>query len=256
MTTIPADPPLVLTAPVRLRKVPTWTHRHTLGQLLIIVLIAVVGVATPIVHLNELVCWVIIVALFLGFLFVVGDGITGRRQGLLIDERNKMSLSRLQLVLWTLVILSGLLTIALTNIGQNSSTPLAINIPPQIWVLMGISTTSLIGSPLLKSNKMAEGKIKTRDDVQEAEVADLFRGEEVSNCNVLDLAKVQMFFFTLVLVLVYAVRLGSLFINTHAPILMLPDIDPSMTTLLGISHAGYLANKAIPHPEAPAQPAG
>ena len=33
----------------------------------------------------------------------------------------------------------------------------------------------------------------------------------------------------------------------------LPDIDPSMTTLLGISHAGYLANKAVPHPGAPQQ---
>jgi hypothetical protein len=256
MTTMPAAQPLGQTSLVNTRKPPTWTIMHTLGQLFIIVLIAVVGVATPAWHLNELLSWLIIVALFLAFLFVVGNGITGRWQGLLIDERKKMSLSRLQLVLWTLVILSGLLTIALTNIGQGSARPLAIVVPTQVWLLMGISTTSLIGSPLLKSNKMAEGKIKTRQDVQDAEVADLFRGEEISNCNVLDLAKVQMFFFTLVLVLAYAVLLGSLFANTTAPIKGMPDIDPSMTTLLGISHAGYLTNKAIPHPEAPPQPAG
>jgi hypothetical protein len=256
MTALPADPPPAATAPIRLRKPPSWTHNHTLAQFLIIVLIAAVGVATPYLHLNELVCWLIIVALFLAFLFVVGDGITGRRQGLLIDDRNKMSLSRLQLVLWTLVILSGLLTMALTNIGRNSPTPLDITVPTQVWVLMGISTTSLIGSPLLNSNKMAQGKIDTRQDLEQATVADLFRGEEKSNHDVLDLAKVQMFFFTLVLVLVYAVLLGSLFLNITGPLKALPDIDPSMTTLLGISHAGYLANKAIPHPEAPAQPAG
>ena len=232
-----------------------WTTQHTLGQLLIIVAIAVVGVAAPAWHMNELVTWLIIVALFLAFLFIVGHGITGRLQGLLIDERNKMSLSRLQMVLWTMVILSGLLTIALSNIGRGAATPLAIVVPTQVWLLMGISTTSLVGSPLLKSNKMAQGKIKVREDLHDAEVADLFRGEENTNCNVLDLAKVQMFFFTLVLVLAYAVLLGSLFANTTGPIGGLPDIDPSMTTLLGISHAGYLANKAVPHPEPQGPPA-
>ena len=233
------------------RQSARWTRWHTVGQLLIVAAIAVVGVAAPAWRMNELATWLIIVGLFLAFLFVVGHGITGRLQGLLIDERNKMSLSRLQLVLWTLVILSGLLTLALSNIGRSSPTPLAIVVPTQIWLLMGISTTSLVGSPLLKSNKMAQGKIKVREDLHDAEVADLFRGDETSNCNVLDLAKVQMFFFTLVLVLAYAVLLGSLFAHTTSPIGGLPDIDPSMTTLLGISHAGYLANKAIPHPEAP-----
>jgi hypothetical protein len=233
-----------------------WSRWHTVGQLFIVVAIAVIGVAAPAWHMNELLTWLIIVALFLAFLFVVGHGITGRVGGLLIDERNKMSLSRLQMVLWTLVILSGLLTIALSNIGRSSPTPLAIAVPTQVWLLLGISTTSLVGSPLLKSNKMRQGKIKVREDLHEAEVADLFRGEETTNCNTLDLARVQMFFFTLVLVLAYAVLLGSLFIKITGVIGSLPDIDPSMTTLLGISHAGYLANKAIPHPEAPEQVRG
>src|SRR5260221_3374225 len=245
MTPAPAAP--TASQPAR------WTRWHSIGQLLIIAAIAVVGVAAPAWRMNELLTWLIIVGLFLAFLFIVGHGITGRLQGLLIDERNKMSLSRLQMVLWTIVILSGLLTIALANIGRGSPTPLAIVVPTQVWLLLGISTTSLVGSPLLRSNKMAAGKIKVREDLHEAEVADLFRGEETTNCNTLDLARVQMFFFTLVLVLAYAVLLGSLFDHAHDVIGSLPDIDPSITTLLGISHAGYLANKAIPHPEARAQ---
>jgi hypothetical protein len=252
MSTIPASQPAATAAGPAAK----WTRWHTVAQLLIIIAIAVVGVATPAWNMNRLASWLIIVALFLAFLFVVGHGITGRLQGLLIDERNKMSLSRLQMVAWTLVILSGLLAIALTNIGLGSKTPLAIVVPTQVWLMMGISTTSLIGSPLLKSNKVATGKIDTNDDLHDAEVADLFRGEETSNYDMLDLAKVQMFFFTLVLVLAYAVLLGSVFANTTGPIGGLPDIDPSMTTLLGISHAGYLANKAIPHPDTPPQPAG
>src|SRR5262249_54820312 len=160
------------------------------------------------------------------FLVIVGEGVSGRPLGLLVDERKKMSVSRLQMVLWTVVILSGLLTIALSNIGQRDQTALAITVPPQVWALLGISTTSLIGSPLLKTNKMRDGKIKTREAVQDADFADLFRGEEKSNCDTLDLAKVQMFFFTLVLVLSYAVLLGSLFATASATIDKMPDIDP------------------------------
>jgi hypothetical protein len=233
-----------------------WTRWHTFGLLLIVVGMAALGVATPGLNLSRLASWVLILALFLLFFVVVGHGFTGRAQGLLIDDRNKMSLSRLQMVLWTTIILSALLTVALTNIGQRADAPLGINVPGELWLLMGISTTSLVGSPLLKSTKMSDGKIETRDNLGQAEVADLFRGEELSNAGVLDMAKVQMFFFTLVLVLAYGAQLGNLFAHSLTPISSLPNIDQSMVALLGISHAGYLANKAIPHPDAPPQPAG
>jgi hypothetical protein len=249
MSTTLANVPAAATLPA-----PQWSRWHTVAQLLIIVLIGVVGVATPAWNMSRLASWLIIVVLFLAFLVVVGHGITGRPQGLLIDDRHKMSLSRLQMVLWTVVILSGLLAIALANIGLGGPAPLAIVVPTQVWLLLGISTTSLIGSPLLNSNKRSAGQIDTNDSVHDAGVDDLFRGEEVSNQDTLDLARVQMFFFTLVLVLAYAVLLGSVFVKSTGAISGLPDIDPSMTTLLGISHAGYLANKAIPHPDTPSQP--
>lgn len=258
MSTMPAQP-LPKTVVTDTGQSALWTRWHTFGLLLIVVIMAALGVATPSLSLNRLASWLLILTLFLLFFIVIGHGFTGRPQGLLIDDRNKMSLSRLQMVLWTTLILSALLTVALTNIGQRAPSPLAIAVPGQLWLLMGISTTSLVGSPLLKSSKMGNGKIETRDDLDEAEVADLFRGEEHSNARVLDLAKVQMFFFTLVLVLAYAAMLGSLFANNTSAINNLPDLDQSMVALLGISHAGYLANKAIPHPDAPAtppQPAG
>jgi magnesium-transporting ATPase (P-type) len=231
-----------------------WTRWHSFGLFFIVAVMAALGVATPSLSLSRLACWLIILALFLLFFVVVGHGFTGRPQGLLIDDRNKMSLSRLQMVMWTTLILSGLLTVALTNIGQRAAAPLMIAVPGELWLLMGISTTSLVGSPLLKSTKMGNGQIDTRDHLDEAEVADLFRGEENSNAGVLDLAKVQMFFFTLVLALAYAAILGSLFAHTTSAITNLPELDQSMVALLGISHAGYLANKAVPHPDAPQMP--
>src|SRR5262245_33529876 len=41
------------------------------------------------------------------FTTVAGQGTVGLWRGVLVDERNRMSLSRLQLVLWTIVVLSG-----------------------------------------------------------------------------------------------------------------------------------------------------
>ena len=58
-----------------------------------------------------------------------------------------------------------------------------------------------------------------------------------------------MFYFTIVLVLAYAVALGMAFASSFARISKLPAVDSVWVALLGISHAGYLTHKAIPHSE-------
>ena len=87
------------------------------------------------------------------FVVIAGQGVTGLWRGMLIDDRNKMGLSRLQMILWTIIVLSGFLVAALSNLATGQADPLAIAIPSQLWLLMGISTTSLVGSPLIKSTK-------------------------------------------------------------------------------------------------------
>ena len=75
--------------------------------------------------------WLATIAVFLGLLALIGREVTGqtvetsrrsraatrfapgRADGVLIDLRNKISLSRLQLVLWTVVVLSAWVTLAL-----------------------------------------------------------------------------------------------------------------------------------------------
>jgi hypothetical protein len=250
-----------------------WTNTHSAALLVILAAIALVGLFVP----PDLRLWAWLATLILLDLFAIiaGQGITGDWFGVLIDERNKMSLSRLQMVLWTIVVLSGILTAALSNIGSGQSDPLSIALPTELWLLMGISTTTLVGSPLILGTKTngktdvmdeartmdtiitnqhvdpnsldTDGQVMVNTDPSAARWSDMFRGEEVGNGGQLDLAKIQMFYFTIVLVFAYASALAALFATTTAHISAFPVLDASMIALLGISHAGYLTNKAVKH---------
>ena len=254
---------------------PQWTGWHTLSLLLSMMLMVLAGVLLP-THARVW-AWIITLILLTAGAAVAGQGITGFWCGLLIDERNKISLSRLQMTLWTIVALSGFFTAALSNLAAGQPNPLAIAVPSELWLLMGISTTSLVASPLIKSMKQNvapneeeksrtlahltqqmglktgeeavsnRGQLVINQHPDYAQWADLFRGDETGNAAHLDLGKTQMLYFTLVLVLAYAVALGRTFAGSEADISAFPAIDPSMVALLGISHAGYLTHKAIPH---------
>lgn len=251
---------------------PKWTDWHTISLLLILVALVLLGLLIP--AQQRLWAWLGILVLLVLVATIAGHGITGLWRGLFIDERNKLSLSRLQMALWTIVILSGFLTSALSNLAAGQFSPLSIAIPSELWLLMGISTTSLVGSPLLIRSKMDKepkederkrtfsikekqgvdvsqldniGLILVNKRPEDSSLADLFSGEETGNGAHLDLGKIQMLYFTLILVIAYAVTLGFSLASGLGRILTLPALDPSMVALLGISHAGYLINKATPH---------
>jgi hypothetical protein len=126
---------------------PQGKQRTSLALIGILVGIALAGLWLS--RYSLILSWLVMLVLMITFLVVAGAAITGLRRGLLIDGRNKISLSRFQLIAWTVVVLSAFLTAALFNIRAGADDPLAIAIPEQLWILMGISTTSLIGSPLL-----------------------------------------------------------------------------------------------------------
>ncbi len=226
--------------------------------------------------------WYLILLLMTAFVLVVGHAITGYWTGILIDARNKMSLSRLQLVAWSLLILSALLTAVLTNIALGWESPLAVTIPSELWVLLGISTASMVASPAVlgsKRDRAADPKevsrtLKTLErqgypsaalDLQGlllgyaspdfSRWADLLKGEEAGNAAHVDLGKLQMFFFTFVLVLGYGAALATMF-GQDGPVTALPAVQDGMNVLLGISHTGYLADKAISHSAAAPPPSG
>jgi len=222
--------------------------------------------------LNAFGDWIADIVILLVFVFVVGDAITGRWSGLLIDSRNKMSLSRFQLLLWTLIIAPGILAIAVARIFHGDSDPLKIVIPQEVWLLLGISTVSLVGTPIIQAYKASQtpsntqsakfdmlkeaptatnvptplGLLAVNTTEDQAEWTDLFRGEEVSNFAYMDLGKIQMFFFTLVIAGAYAAALGAALWEHHEAT-EFPNISQSMLAFLGLSHGTYLTNKAAPH---------
>lgn len=75
----------------------------------------------------------------------------GNILAIIIDRRNMVSLSKLQMALWTILVVSGFVAIAALKNAFGIPNPLDIAIPETVWVLMGISTASFIGSPLLKN---------------------------------------------------------------------------------------------------------
>jgi hypothetical protein len=249
-----------------------WSGWHTFSLGVIIVAIVLVGLLFP--PDSRFWVWLSVVLLLVAFGVVAGHGITGLWHGLLVDERNKLSLSRLQMFLWTLVVLSGFVTAALSNLAADQVDPLAITIPSALWLLIGISTTSLVASPLIRSTKRArladrdevrdtfallsnqgvdiggiaaKGQIVVNTTLKDARWSDLFMGEETGNAGRLDLAKVQMFYFTLILVLAYGVALGAMFLSDMSRVTTFPNLGQGVVVLMGISHAGYLVSKAIPH---------
>lgn len=252
----------------------TWTIWHSASLLGILAAVFVAELLLP--APPRLWTWLSILALLGLFAVVAGHGVTGLWLGLLIDTRNKVSLSRLQMVLWTLLILSGFLAAVITNIDGGQPEPLSISIPPELWLLIGISTASLVGSPLIvgiKKNRPASedekaraldqlarqavdpakvairGQLVVNENPDTARIADLFQGSETGNAGQLDLGKLQMFFFTLVLLFAYGTALAALFKTNGGKITALPAMDAGMLALLSISHAGYLVNKALPHSE-------
>jgi len=249
-----------------------WEWWHGVGLLVAIAVIMLVTLFSKLALSLFSLSSTSIMALWIGFMVLmgitmvlIGHGVTGTFKGFLIDPRNKMSLSRLQLILWTIVILPAFLAAAVFNFGTGAEDPLNITVPPEVWGLLGISGGSLAGAGIIKSRRTNEDEVAeevlekppsraavarnlqvVNADPNEARVSDLFKGELVGSKNYLEVGKLQMFFFTLIVVFTYGKAIGSGFDNAGEAIDSLPELSAGMLALLAISHAGYLANKSVP----------
>ena len=140
----------------------TWRPLHTVAMTVLLAAIAVLGISLPakidelaFLGQSSLFAWLAIALLMTGVAVVAGHGITGLFRGVLIDDRNRLSLSRLQMMLWTVLILSAYLAAALANIGRDASSPLNVGVPSELWIAMGISTASLVAAPAALAYKQS-----------------------------------------------------------------------------------------------------
>lgn len=211
--------------------------------------------------------------LFFLLLVVLGLRNTGRVFGVLISERKVMSLSRFQITIWTLLILSAFLFVSLQRIADPTVLdPFAITLDWKLWALLGISTGSFVGAGMVSSVKKMkepdgkatkevaaffkepesqvsenrEGILYANDTTADATFLDVLQGDELKNTAYVDLSKVQMLLFTIVTVVAYGAALFS-WVNSNDPaeLVVFPELSEGLITILGISHAGYLGNKAI-----------
>jgi hypothetical protein len=230
--------------------------------------------------------WALIAGGMIVFLLFLGWHVHGRAGGALIDQRKLMSLSRFQLVSWTILITSAFLTIALVRVFADLDDPLAIDVPTEVWQLLGISIASAIGRGLVISSKKTrqvpnadvmaketaaalnetatdetqrqkttpgeieeyrQGSVYCNPSADDASVVDMFQGDEVGNTAHIDMSKVQMFFFTIAALVAYAASIYKMLGYSPDELSGLPEVTPGLVTILGISHAAYLGNKALDH---------
>ena len=205
----------------------------------------------------------------------IGYRIVGRPLGILVNERNVMSLTRFQTVLWTVLITAAFSTLLLGALYHNRDVTQLLNetVRPDLLALMGISYVSAVTAGAMqagKTNKTADdaavqksqaingaaadqpqGVLYANKTAGQAAVTDMFEGDEVCDTHLVDMAKVQMFFFTVVSAAYFISRMWPQSTN------LVPQLPTNLIALMGISHAGYLGSKSVtktPEAQPGAQP--
>lgn len=104
---------------------------------------------------------------------------------------------------------------------------------------------------LRRTGQESVGQVHVNESIAQARWTDMFNGEYINDYLFTDISKVQMFFFTVLIVFSYAALIWVAMGNPAAQTLMrtqaeitLPEFSDSLIVLLGISHAGYLVVKS------------
>jgi hypothetical protein len=190
----------------------------------------------------------------------------------LIDDRNRISLGRLQWLLWFLLLFSAYFTGAVWDVAFGD---LPV-VEPNLFAVIGITTGSAVIASVVVENKKVDqsptpnavpppqlpflgpppasaaalrmGKAAVNADPANASFADLYLGEDVTNRQSVDASRLQKLVITFLLVTVYAEMLWSAFVDAagtyHA--FSMPVVGTNFLGMMGVSHAAYLVAKASP----------
>jgi Ca2+/Na+ antiporter len=141
-------------------------------------------------------------------------------------EDESYSLSRLQMYLWTIIIIMGFSAVFMAN---STAIP---DIHQNLYLLMGVSLASSVAATAINTiQNKPKDKLKKPDFIK-----DIFFESDDS----LDLPRTQMFIWTIISMLAFVVMVVSSF-NTKP---VLPDIPTGLVALMGLSQGAYLGGKA------------
>lgn len=200
--------------------------------------------------MQTIVSWGVSAAVLIVLAIILGHRTMARSAiGILVDSRGRMSLTHLQLTLWTILILSLISGVFFGRLFAQVASPLNFGIPNEVLALMGIVIGSSVAATVTKSAKNADPQASKRIPVpgpgERPRLPQIFMVEEGALADkVIDITKFQNFAFTMVLLVAYtALALSEILKTPDTPLSALPGLSSQFLTLLGISHAGYIAGK-------------
>jgi len=168
------------------------------------------------------------------------------RWEILHDSEGYGSLTNFQFFLWTAVFLFSIVWVYAVRIQGGVLTP-TVGWPSNALALMGVNTVSAVMSKAIDTNK--QSKSKAIPKYKERSLWTMFNEDDGRPT----LARVQMFIWTWVSVTIYIYILftmffgpflnSNVFVATPLCALTIPDVDPTLVTLMGLSHAAYLGKK-------------
>jgi hypothetical protein len=203
--------------------------------------------------------WAISAVVLVALAAIVGFGRDNPGRGLfgiLVDQRGRFSLTHLQLVIWTLIVLSLISGVFWGRLIEGVADPLSIEIPGELLGLLGIAAGSSVASITVKSAKDASAgeRIPAGTTESPPRFMQIFLLEEGAYADrVVDVTKFQSFVLTIVVAAAY-VALAIQAISdagSAQEFAALPGFSGTYLTLLGISQGAYIAGKIPPQQGTP-----
>lgn len=210
-----------------------------------------------------LLSWLVSSGAMLAFCAFVGSRVNGSQSylGVLVDDRDRLSLNRLQIVMWTILVLSTLAALLVKNLVTSGALePNTFEIPDSFLALMGIAAGGSALTGAVKANKdvtretqiaMGEQAVQSRNmtevlaidnDTGKPHFMQLVLEEEGAGAEkIISIPKLQNLISTIAVGLMFAVATCSdeKFVN----------LGSQLPWLFGMSHAGYIGGKMQQKPD-------
>jgi hypothetical protein len=174
-------------------------------------------------------------------------------QNVLRDSRGRYSLSRLQLMIWMVTLLSLVSGMAFGRFAAGQVDVAGFGIPDQVLKLLSISLGSAVVAAavkVVKNTNRPECVAAYPKGKEGGRVMEMLTVEEGASAGrSIDLAKFQNLVITVLLVLAYVAQAVSALkaVDNPAGIGGLPAFSGTFLVLLAVSHAAYLLGK-LPSP--------
>lgn len=152
-----------------------------------------------------------------------------------IGEDNRYSISKFQLLLWTVAVLFGYVAVVYARVQQGLPPPVP-DVPGNVLLALGVSGATTVVAKSIKVNNLQQGKELGTVLPDTGPLSTLLTDDDGS----LSLQKLQYLVWTFVAIGVFLVGLDQ------SNRLALPDIDTTLLVLSGISVGAYLGPKLVP----------